>query len=223
MAGIIINARRSKGTVNRNIFGHFSEHLGRCIYQGIYVGEDSKIPNVDGMRRDVVQALRAIRIPRAALAGRVLRRRVPLAGRHRPKGLRKRMVNTNWGHVVEDNSFGTHEFMNLCRQLGCEPYVTATWARHRTEGNGRVGEYLNSDGNSSVVEERHQNGQKAPFGVRYFGVGNESWVLRRQHAPRKLRRRVPPLPDLLPRLRRQQAFPHRLRPLRRGLPLDGRC
>jgi alpha-N-arabinofuranosidase len=175
MAGIIVNARRSKGTVNRNIFGHFSEHLGRCIYQGLYVGEDSGIPNVDGMRKDVVQALKAIRIPVLRWPGGCFADEYHWQDGIGPKAMRKRMVNTNWGHVVEDNSFGTHEFLTLCRQLGCEPYVNGNVGSGTVREMAEWVEYLNSDGNSSVVEQRHINGQKEPFGVKYFGVGNESW------------------------------------------------
>ncbi|MCE5341963.1 MAG: alpha-N-arabinofuranosidase, partial [Eubacteriales bacterium] len=175
MAEIIINTRRSVGTVNRNLFGHFSEHLGRCIYQGFFVGEDSPIPNVDGMRSDVVQALRAIKIPVLRWPGGCFADEYHWRDGIGPRAERKRMVNTNWGHVVEDNSFGTHEFIALCRQLGCEPYVNGNLGSGTVREMAEWVEYLNSDGDSSVVEQRRQNGQQEPFGVQYFGVGNESW------------------------------------------------
>ena len=128
MANITVNARRCAGTVNRNLFGHFSEHLGRCIYQGLYVGEDSSIPNVNGIRTDVAEALKKIKIPVLRWPGGCFADEYHWRDGIGPKADRKRMVNTHWGYVVEDNSFGTHEFMELCRQLGCEPYVNGNLA-----------------------------------------------------------------------------------------------
>jgi alpha-N-arabinofuranosidase len=175
MAEISINARRSLGTINRNLFGHFSEHLGRCIYQGLYVGEDSPIPNVDGMRKDVVQALRNIKIPVLRWPGGCFADEYHWRDGVGPKAERARMVNTHWGYVVEDNSFGTHEFITLCKQLGCAPYVNGNLGSGTVREMAEWVEYLNSDGDSTVVLQRRQNGQKEPFGVTYFGVGNENW------------------------------------------------
>ena len=125
MTKISVNPDRRMGHISRNIYGHFSEHLGRCIYGGIYVGEDSAIPNEKGMRRDVVEALRGIRIPVLRWPGGCFADEYHWQDGIGPKESRRRMVNTNWGYVVEDNSFGTHEFLELCRQLGCEPYINA--------------------------------------------------------------------------------------------------
>lgn len=123
MAAILsINAAGQSGKkINKNIYGHFSEHLGRCIYGGVYVGENSDIPNVNGMRTDVVQALKKIGVPVLRWPGGCFADEYHWEDGIGPKETRKRMVNTNWGGVVEDNSFGTHEFMELCRQIGCEP------------------------------------------------------------------------------------------------------
>ena len=175
MANITVNARRSAGTVNRNLFGHFSEHLGRCIYQGLYVGEDSSIPNVNGIRTDVAEALRKIKIPVLRWPGGCFADEYHWRDGIGPKTDRERMVNTHWGYVVEDNSFGTHEFMELCRQLGCEPYVNGNLGSGTVREMSEWVEYLNSDGDSSVVRERWQNGRKEAYGVKYFGVGNENW------------------------------------------------
>ena len=109
------------GHIRKTIQGHFSEHLGRCIYGGLYVGEDSEIPNVNGMRKAAVDALRAIHIPVLRWPGGCFADEYHWQDGIGPKETRKKMVNTHWGGVTEDNSFGTHEFMELCRQLGCLP------------------------------------------------------------------------------------------------------
>ena len=142
MAAILsINAAGQSGKkINKNIYGHFSEHLGRCIYGGVYVGENSDIPNVNGMRTDVVQALKKIGVPVLRWPGGCFADEYHWEDGIGPKETRKRMVNTNWGGVVEDNSFGTHEFMELCRQIGCEPYVNAN------VGSGTVREMVQVGG-----------------------------------------------------------------------------
>ena len=175
MTKISVNPDRRTGHISRNIYGHFSEHLGRCIYGGIYVGEDSAIPNEKGMRRDVVEALRGIRIPVLRWPGGCFADEYHWQDGIGPKESRRRMVNTNWGYVVEDNSFGTHEFLELCRQLGCEPYINANVGSGTVREMAEWVEYLNSEGDSSVVRTRWANGRKEPFGVRFWGVGNESW------------------------------------------------
>ena len=109
MSKAVINANRSKGVINRNIYGQFAEHLGRCIYNGVYVGEGSGIPNENGMRTDVVQALRALRIPVLRWPGGCFADTYHWQDGIGPRESRKKIVNTNWGGVTEDNSFGTHE------------------------------------------------------------------------------------------------------------------
>ncbi len=175
MSRITIDARRTGPVISRNIYGHFSEHLGRCIYQGMYVGEDSPIPNEAGMRKDVVEALKAIRVPVMRWPGGCFADEYHWRDGVGPKEQRKRMVNTNWGGVVEDNSFGTHEFMELCRQIGCEPYVNANVGSGTVQEMAEWVEYLNSDSDSTVAKERWANGHKEAFGVKFWGVGNENW------------------------------------------------
>ena len=175
MNRITINTDRSVGVINPNLYGHFSEHLGRCIYGGIYVGEDSPIPNVNGMRTDVVEALKAIKIPVLRWPGGCFADEYHWQDGIGPKDQRKRMVNTNWGHVVEDNSFGTHEFMELCRQLGCAPYVNGNLGSGTVREMAEWIEYMNSEGDSTIVRQRWANGQKDPWRVKYFCVGNENW------------------------------------------------
>ena len=175
MESISIDRSRSRGTISRYIFGHFAEHLGRCIYGGIYVGEDSPIPNDAGMRRDVVQAMKNIRVPVLRWPGGCFADEYHWRDGIGPKEARRRMVNTNWGGVVEDNSFGTHEFLELCRQVGCEPYITGNVGSGTVQEMSEWVEYLNSDGDSTVVRERRANGRQDAWGVRFWGVGNESW------------------------------------------------
>ena len=173
MGRIVVYPDKPGARINRNIYGHFSEHLGRCIYNGIYVGQDSPIPNCRGMRKDVVDALRRIHIPVLRWPGGCIADEY-----HWRDGVgenRRRMVNTNWGYVVEDNSFGTHEFLELCAQLGCEPYINANVGSGTVREMAEWVEYLNSEGDSTVVRERWANGRKDPWHVKYWGVGNESW------------------------------------------------
>ena len=175
MQKILINTTQSKGTINKNIYGHFAEHLGRCIYQGLYVGKDSKIPNVNGMRTDVVEALKHIKVPVLRWPGGCFADEYHWEDGVGPAENRKRMVNTNWGGVVEDNSFGTHEFLELCEQIGCDPYINANVGSGTVREMAEWVEYLNSDGDSTVVRRRWANGRKEPWNVKFWGVGNESW------------------------------------------------
>ena len=115
---IIINPNRSAGTINPNIYGHFAEHLGRCVYEGLWVGPDSPIPNENGLRRDVVGALKKLNIPVLRWPGGCFADTYHWRDGVGPVEDRKTIVNTNWGGVTEDNRFGTHEFMELCRQRG---------------------------------------------------------------------------------------------------------
>ncbi|MBE6754696.1 MAG: alpha-N-arabinofuranosidase [Ruminococcaceae bacterium] len=173
MNRISITRRANAPTINRNIYGHFSEHLGHCIYEGIFVGKDSPIPNIDGIRTDVVEALRRLEIPVLRWPGGCFADEY-----HWRDGVgekRRRMVNTNWGGVVEDNSFGTHEFMQLCRLVGCQPYVNANVGSGTVREMAEWVEYLNSDGDSDTVKERWANGSREPFNVKFWGIGNENW------------------------------------------------
>ncbi|MBQ4075234.1 MAG: alpha-N-arabinofuranosidase [Clostridia bacterium] len=175
MAKITLHPGRCKGTINKNLFGHFSEHLGRCIYQGIFVGKDSPIPNVNGMRKDVVDALRNIKAPVLRWPGGCFADEYHWEDGIGPQEARKRMVNTHWGGVVEDNSFGTHEFLELCSQIGCEPYINANVGSGTIREMSEWVEYINSDGDSTVVKRRWENGRKDAWNVKFWGVGNENW------------------------------------------------
>ena len=175
MANITLNLHRSRGTVSRYLYGHFAEHIGRCVYQGVYVGENSPIPQVNGMRTDVVEALRAIHVPVLRWPGGCFADDYHWEDGVGPREKRRRNVNSLWGHVTETNAFGTHEFLELCRQIGCEPYISGNLGSGTVREMADWVEYLNGDGDSDVVNRRRENGREEPWGVRYWGVGNESW------------------------------------------------
>lgn len=175
MAKITLNPARSKGLINRNIYGHFSEHLGHCIYEGLFVGKNSAIPNTNGIRNDVVEALRKIAVPVLRWPGGCFADEYHWEDGIGPLENRKRMVNTNWGGLVEDNSFGTHEFMDLCEQLGCAPYINVNVGSGTVREMAEWVEYVNSDGDSSTVQKRWANGRRAAWNVKYWGIGNENW------------------------------------------------
>ena len=175
MAVITLDPQKSRGTINKNIYGHFSEHLGRCIYQGLYVGENSPVPNVRGIRTEAVNALKKIGVPVLRWPGGCFADEYHWRDGIGPKENRRRMVNTNWGGVVEDNSFGTHEFMDLCEQVGCDAYINANVGSGTVQEMAEWVEYMNSDGDSTVVQARQANGREKSWGVKYWGIGNESW------------------------------------------------
>ncbi|WP_310605203.1 alpha-N-arabinofuranosidase [Anaerosporobacter sp.] len=172
---LFVNAANQKSKINREIYGHFSEHLGRCIYEGIYVGEESSIPNKKGMRNDVVEALKEIKTPVLRWPGGCFADEYHWKDGIGPKEGRKRMVNTNWGGVVEDNSFGTHEFMELCEQIGCEPYIAGNVGSGTVQELAEWIEYMTFDGESPMANLRKKNGQEKPWKLKYLGIGNENW------------------------------------------------
>ncbi len=175
MAKLYVNPNVKKGHLNPELQGHFSEHLGRCIYEGIYVGEDSDIPNENGMRRDVVEALKEIRVPVLRWPGGCFADEYHWKDGIGEKDKRKKMINTHWGGVVEDNSFGTHEFMELCRQLGCKSYINGNLGSGTVQEMSEWVEYLTFKGVSPMADLRKANGHEEPWKIDYFGVGNESW------------------------------------------------
>lgn len=175
MAKVSIYATNKKSKINKNIYGHFSEHLGRCIYNGLYVGENSNIPNVNGMRTDLVEALKNIKVPVLRWPGGCFADEYHWKDGIGPKENRKKMINTHWGGVLEDNSFGTHEFLEFCRQVGCEPYINGNVGSGTVQEMSEWVEYMTFDGVSPMADLRKQNGHEAPWKIKYFGVGNENW------------------------------------------------
>ena len=175
MNEITLDVKLAKTTIDKNIYGHFSEHLGRCIYEGYWVGEDSSIPNVRGIRTDVVDALRKIKVPVLRWPGGCFADEYHWMDGIGPRERRPTMINTHWGGVVENNHFGTHEFMDLCAQLECEPYVCGNVGSGTVQEMSQWVEYINFDGKSPMTDLRQDNGRADPWSMRYFGVGNENW------------------------------------------------
>ncbi len=175
MKRLVINTIEKKSKISKDIYGHFSEHLGRCIYEGLYVGENSDIPNVKGMRKDVVEALKNIKIPVLRWPGGCFADEYHWKDGIGPKETRKKMINTHWGGVTEDNSFGTHEFMELCDQLGCDTYINMNVGSGSVQEMSEWVEYLTFNGLSPMAKMREENGRKEPWDVKYVGVGNENW------------------------------------------------
>ena len=171
----IINPQIKKGHINPEIQGHFSEHLGRCIYEGIFVGENSDIPNVNGMRTDVVEALKEMKIPVLRWPGGCFADEYHWMDGIGDKKDRKKMINTNWGGVVEDNSFGTHEFMELCRQLNCKTYVNGNLGSGTVKEMSEWVEYMTFEGVSPMADLRRKNGHEEAWNLDYFAIGNETW------------------------------------------------
>ncbi len=173
---VTLNVSAAKDTINKNIYGHFAEHLGRCIYDGVYSGNAKNIPNKNGIRLDIVQALQKLKVPVLRWPGGCFADTYHWKDAIGPKEKRKQISNTSWGNVREDNSFGTHEFLDYCELIGADPYLAANM------GGGTVQEavdwvqYVNhANGSSYLTDMRMQYGRKKPWHVKYWGVGNESW------------------------------------------------
>ena len=156
------------------IYGQFAEHLGRCIYDGIWVGPDSGIPNINGYRKDLVEALKELKVPVLRWPGGCFADEYHWMDGIGPKENRPMMINNNWGGTVEDNSFGTHEFFNLCELLECEPYLSGNVGSGSVEELAKWVEYITAEG-GTLAELRAKNGRKEPWSLKYLGVGNESW------------------------------------------------
>ncbi|MDH6696949.1 alpha-L-arabinofuranosidase C-terminal domain-containing protein [Streptomyces griseoviridis] len=174
-ATAVINLDLEGPTINRHLYGHFAEHLGRCVYGGFWVGEDSPIPNEGGIRLDVVEALRALDIPNLRWPGGCFADEYHWRDGVGPREERPRMVNTHWGNVEENNHFGTHEFMTLCELLGAEPYISGNVGSGTVREMSEWVEYLTRDGDSPMVRLRKANGRNEPWRVPFWGIGNETW------------------------------------------------
>jgi len=172
---MIVNPHHKKSHINKEIYGHFSEHLGRCIYNGIYVGEDSSIPNTNGIRNDVIEAFKNIKMPVLRWPGGCFADTYHWKDAIGDKADRKKMVNVHWGGVTEDNSFGTHEFFKLCELVGCEPYIAGNLGSGSVQEMAEWVEYMTSDDISPMADLRRKNGQEKAWKLKYFGIGNENW------------------------------------------------
>lgn len=174
-ATIDIYPEKGVQTISKCIYGHFAEHLGSCIYGGLWVGENSEIPNTRGYRTDVLEALKKLQIPVLRWPGGCFADEYHWMDGVGPKEIRPKMANNNWGGTIEDNSFGTHEFLNLCELLGCEPYISGNVGSGTVEELAKWVEYMTSDGDTPMANLRRKNGRDKPWEVKYLGVGNESW------------------------------------------------
>ncbi len=176
MSLVVINGKRSKGEINKNIYGQFAEHLGRCIYEGLFVGKESDIPNEGGLRLDVVKALQRLEIPVLRWPGGCFADTYHWKDGIGPLSERKKIVNTNWGGITEDNSFGTDEFILLEKLLGCDSYISGNVGSGTPAELSDWIEYCNSPrGSSPMAKLRELNGNAEPFNLKYWGIGNEAW------------------------------------------------
>ncbi len=174
-AHLILHADSSGPIINPNIYGQFAEHLGGCIYGGIWVGEDSPIPNMRGLRNDVLAALKNLRVPVVRWPGGCFADEYHWRDGIGPRDQRPRRINTHWGAVVENNHFGTHEFLDFCELIGTQPYVCGNVGSGTPQEMMEWVEYMTSDSDSTLANERRRNGREKPWNVPWFGVGNESW------------------------------------------------
>ena len=172
---MLVNVLDKRSHINKEIYGHFSEHLGHCIYDGIYVGEDSSIPNTNGVRNDVIEAFRQIHMPVLRWPGGCFADDYHWMDGIGEKEHRKKRINAFWGGVTESNQFGTHDFFNLCEEIGCEPYLAGNVGSGTVRELSDWLEYITFDGDSHLAALRRENGREKPWKLKYLGIGNENW------------------------------------------------
>jgi alpha-N-arabinofuranosidase len=168
-----VDASKAGAKINRNIFGQFAEHLGHGVYEGIWVGPDSKIPNTRGIRNDVVAALKALKVPNVRWPGGCFADEYHWRNGIGPQ--RGVTLNSNWGGVIDPNTFGTHEFMDFIDQIGSEAYVSVNVGSGTPREAADWLEYMTAAQPTTLAKERAANGHPAPYKVGYLGIGNESW------------------------------------------------
>jgi alpha-N-arabinofuranosidase len=170
-----VKARQPGSKISRQIFGQFAEHLGSGIYGGIWVGPDSPIPNVRGIRSDVVAALRAIRVPNVRWPGGCFGDNYHWRNGVGPRARRPATLNPDWGGVIEPNSFGTHEYFDFLDQIGADAFISENVGSGSVQEAADWFEYMTSDKPTALARERAANGHPAPYTVKYLGLGNENW------------------------------------------------
>jgi alpha-N-arabinofuranosidase len=170
-----IHADRPGPRIDRHIYGQFAEHLGRGIYEGVWVGEHSKIPNTRGFRNDVVAALRDLHVPVVRWPGGCFADEYHWRDGIGPRAKRPVTLNTNWGGVPETNEFGTHEFLDFAQMIGADAYINANLGTGSTQEMAQWLQYMTSDKPTALTAERARNGHPAPWKIAYFAVGNEAW------------------------------------------------
>ncbi len=174
---VILDLSSAKDTIHRNVYGHFAEHLGRCIYGGIYVGDDNRsVPHHNGIRLDIVEALKKLKTPVLRWPGGCFADAYHWMDGIGPKENRPHTENTSWGNIREDNSFGTNEFLEFCSMINAEPYLAVNVGSGTVKAASDWVKYVNhANGSSWLTDLREKSGRKTPWNVRYWGVGNESW------------------------------------------------
>jgi alpha-N-arabinofuranosidase len=161
--------------IDRQLFGQFAEHLGRGVYEGVWVGPDSTIPNTRGIRNDVVAALKELRVPNVRWPGGCFADEYHWRNGIGPLAERPATLNPNWGGVIEPNSFGTHEFMDFMRQIGSEAYMSVNVGSGTPQEAADWFEYMTTDQPTALAKQRAANGHPEPFGISFVGLGNENW------------------------------------------------
>jgi alpha-L-arabinofuranosidase len=169
-----IRLDQPRWVINRNIYGQFAEHLGRLIYEGIWVGENSPIPNTRGLRNDVIAALKELHVPVLRWPGGCFADEYHWTDGIGPQDKRPRRPNSSWGGV-DTNAFGTHEFLDLCEMLGADPYINGNVGSGSPQEMMQWIEYMTSDADSELANMRRRNGRTKPWKIPYFAVGNETW------------------------------------------------
>lgn len=172
---INIDYNAGKVKISREIYGHFAEHLGHCIYGGFFVGDTSKIPNTNGVRNDIIAALKKMKIPVLRWPGGCFADTYHWKDGIGPKDKRPSLVNRWWGGVTEDNSFGVHDFLNMCELLGAEPYLAGNIGSGTVQELADWVQYVSTSTKNPMSDLRKQNGRAQPWKVRFWGVGNEAW------------------------------------------------
>ena len=172
---VTIDAAKPGAKIDRHIFGQFAEHLGRGVYEGVWVGPDSKIPNTRGIRNDVVAALRAIKVPNVRWPGGCFADEYHWRNGVGPRDQRPATLNPNWGGVIEPNTFGTHEFFDFLDQVGAEAYLSINVGSGTPAESADWLEYLTTPQPTALQKQRAANGHPEPYRVPILGIGNENW------------------------------------------------
>ena len=171
----VLHADQPGATIDRHIFGQFAEHLGRGIEEGVWVGENSPIPNLRGFRKDVIAALRELHVPVVRWPGGCFADEYHWRDGIGPRAARPVTLNTNWGGVPETNAFGTHEFLDFAESIGADAYINGNLGTGSAQEMAEWLQYMTSDKPTSLTKERARNGHPGPWKIAYFAVGNEAW------------------------------------------------
>ena len=218
-AGVSIDASKEIGLIRPELHGQFAEHLGSCIYGGLWVGKDSPVPNIDGYRRQAVEYLKGL-VPVLRWPGGCFADDYHWRDGVGPVARRPKTVNISWGNNIENNSFGTHEFIGLCRLIAAQPYLSANVGSGTPEEMRDWMEYCNYPKGSSLSDLRAANGARRAFQREVLGRGQRELGMRRPDDRRRIRHPVPALLQLRARFRRDAPVPGGLRAERQQQGVD---